>query len=423
MLGLSLAIGLLIGVERGWQQRTQTSGSRVAGVRTFGILGLLGGVAGIVPMPLAVVALASGGAALLAGYVRQQKISANVSATTALVGILTLALGYLATTGQAQSALATAVMVTLLLSMRRQLHGWLKGLSEAEVQAIGRFGLLAAVILPLLPDRQYGPLDAWNPRHIWTVVIFVSGLSLAGYVATRRLGERAGLLATALTGALVSSTAVTASLARRLKDGTADLSAVAAGIALASAVMADLSAVTAGIALASAVMLLRVSILTFILARFAALSLLVLLAPAIAIAVIWAGVAMLRSSASANAQDAKVSNPFDIKPALLLAGLVMLISFAVRWAQIRYGDSGITAMLALAGLADVDAAVMALSTLPIGSIAPGEAGLALALPVLFNTLLKGGLTIGICPDQRGFRAALPLVAAVIAAGLSFAIFI
>ena len=406
MLGLSLAIGLLIGVERGWQQRTQTSGSRVAGVRTFGILGLLGGVAGIVPMPLAVVALASGGAALLAGYVRQQKISANVSATTALVGILTLALGYLATTGQAQSALATAVMVTLLLSMRRQLHGWLKGLSEAEVQAIGRFGLLAAVILPLLPDRQYGPLDAWNPRHIWTVVIFVSGLSLAGYVATRRLGERAGLLATALTGALVSSTAVTASLARRLKDGTADLSAV-----------------TAGIALASAVMLLRVSILTFILARFAASSLLVLLAPAIAIAVIWAGVAMLRSSASANAQDAKVSNPFDIKPALLLAGLVMLISFAVRWAQVRYGDSGITAMLALAGLADVDAAVMALSTLPIGSIGPGEAGLALALPVLFNTLLKGGLTIGICPDQRGFRAALPLVAAVMAAGLSFAIFI
>jgi uncharacterized membrane protein (DUF4010 family) len=404
MLGLSLAIGLLIGIERGWQQRAQAAGSRIAGVRTFGILGLLGGVAGMVALPLAIVAMGAGAATLLAGYARQRRFTANVSATTALVGILTLALGYLATTGQAQPALAAAVAVTLLLSMRQQLHSWLKGLSEAEVQAIGRFGLLAAVILPLLPDRQYGPFDAWNPRHIWTVVIFVSGLSLGGYVATRRLGERAGLLATAFTGALVSSTAVTASLARRLKDETADLSAV-----------------TAGIALASAVMLLRVSILTAILARFAAPSLLALLAPAIVVALIWAGIAMLRTSTGADARDAKVGNPFDIKPALLLAGLVAVISLAVRWAQIRYGDSGTTAMLALAGLADVDAAVMALSTLPTGSIAPAEAGLAIALPVLFNTLLKGGLTIGICPDGRGFRAALPLVAAVMAAGLSFAI--
>src|SRR5690606_16316737 len=138
------------------------------------------------PLAFALILLLAVTATLLAGYVRQRLITPNVSATTILVGMLTLALGYLATTGQALAGLAAGVATTLLLSMREQIHGWLKGLSAAEVQAIARFGLLAAVVLPLLPDAQYGPLEAWNPRRIWRVVVLVSGLSLAGYVATKR---------------------------------------------------------------------------------------------------------------------------------------------------------------------------------------------------------------------------------------------
>lgn len=402
-LAVSLAIGLLIGIERGWRQRDEAPGSRVAGARTFGILGLLGGVAGLLPVALALVVMIGGAATLLAGYVRQRQITVNVSATTILVGMLTLVLGYLATTGMAIPALAVAVAVTLLLSMRQQIHGWLKGLAEAEIQAIGRFGLLSAVILPLLPDAQYGPLDAWNPRRIWLVVVFVSGLSLAGYVATRRLGERAGLLATAFTGALVSSTAVTLALARRLKEGTADLSTA-----------------TAGIAIASVVMLLRVTILATILAPFAAPALLRLLGPAMIVALLLAALAWRRARGGGEISDAKVGNPFDLRPAFVLAALVALIALAVRWAQLRFGDAGITAMLALAGFADVDAAVMALSTLPAGSIGAQQAGLALAAPVLLNTALKGGIAIAGCPDTRGLRSALPLFGAVAAACVSIA---
>jgi uncharacterized membrane protein (DUF4010 family) len=283
-LGLALAIGLLIGIERGWQQRSEPSGSRIVGVRTFGILGLLGGVAGRVPLALAIAIMVVAAMALLAGYVRQRLVTPNVSATTVLVAMLTLALGYLATTGQALPALASAVATTVLLSMRQQLHGWLKGLTAAEMQAIGRFALLAAVILPLLPDGQYGPLRAWNPRQIWMIVVFVSGFSLAGYVASRRLGEQAGLLATAFAGALVSSTAVTLSLARKLKDGTADAAAV-----------------TAGIAVASVVMLLRVSILTAVLAPFAALPLIRLMLPAIVVAL---GLAALTFRKARTGKDA-----------------------------------------------------------------------------------------------------------------------
>ncbi len=354
-------------------------------------MGLLGGVSGIVPLALAVIILLAGSAVLLAGYLRQRKIMANVSATTTLVGMLTLALGYLATTGQALVALAIAVATMLLLSMREQLHGWLKGLTAAEVQAIGRFGLLAAVILPLLPDAQYGPFDAWNPRQIWMVVVFVCGFSLAGYVATKRLGSQAGLLATALTGALVSSTAVTVALARRLREGSADLPSV-----------------TTGIAIASLVMLLRVVVLTTILATFAAPVLARLLLPAIVVAALLAALAWRRSMREGDGHETGLGNPFDIRPALILAALVAIIAVAVRWGQLRFGDAGVAAMLALAGFADVDAAVLALSTLPAGAIDAADAGLALAAPVLLNTALKGGMTLVACPDGKGLRAALPL---------------
>lgn len=404
LLALALAIGLLIGIERGWSQRKEDAGSRVAGIRTFGILGLLGGVAGEVPLPLAIILALGASAALIAGYVRQRIVTRNVSATTILVGLLTFALGYLATTGDPRAALAAAIVTTLLLSMREQIHGWLKGLSAAEVQAVGRFGLLAAVILPLLPDAQYGPLDAWNPRQIWMVVVFVSGFSLVGYIATKRLGIKAGLLIMAFTGALVSSTAVTLSLARRMKDGSADLPGV-----------------TAGIAVASCVMFLRVTLLTAVLAPFATLRLAQLLLPATTIALIMAALAVRRSKSTVTPDEPRITNPFDIKPALALALLVAIIALGVRWAELKFGNAGTTVMLALTGFADVDAAVMALSTLPEGSISTPEAGMALALPVLINTLVKGGLTIGACPDRRGWAAALPLFLAVGVALVSIAL--
>ena len=387
-LGLALAIGLLIGVERGWRHREDASGSRVAGVRTFGVLAVLGGVAGLVPLVVGCILLLAAATALLIGFIRQRRVSKDVSATTVLVGMLTMALGFMATTGRPIEAISAGVAITLLLSMRETLHGWLRVLTLAEVQSIGRFALLSMVILPLLPDADYGPLDAWNPRRIWMVVVFVSGFSLLGYVATRKLGARAGLLATAFTGALVSSTAVTMSLARRLRDGSADQASV-----------------TAGIALASSVMFLRVSLLTAVLAPFALLPLVRLVLPAALIAMLLAATALRRARIDGDSRDVRLGNPFDLLPAFALAALVAALALAVRWAQLWFGNTGITVVLALTGLADVDAAVLSLSTLPPHSIGAAEAGLALAAPVLLNTLLKGAITIVTAPGWGGLKAA------------------
>ena len=405
-LGLSLAIGLLIGVERGWRLRDEMPGTRVAGFRTFGLAGLLGGVAGLVPVAIGAIILLAASANFVAGYLRQSEDRQNLSATNAIAALLTMLLGLLATTGYSVPALVAAATATLLLSMREQFHRWLKGMSPAEIQSVGRFALIALVILPLLPDRNYGPYEAWNPRQIWMVVVLVSGLSFAGYVATRRLGATKGLLMTAICGAIVSSTAVTVAFARRLKDGREAEGALIAGIALASVVM-----------------FVRVLLLTFLLAPRALQSLAWTMAPAAIVALGLAALALRRMMDRSDAAEVKLGNPLDMQAALGLAALVAVLAVASRWAQQRFGDAGIAVLLSITGLADVDAAVITLAGLPADALDGRTAGFVLASPVLINTAFKGALALALVPGRIGWRAAMPLFASVLAAGAVLAAFI
>jgi uncharacterized membrane protein (DUF4010 family) len=403
-LGLALAAGLLIGIERGWRTRDEESGMRVAGVRTFGVLGLIGGVAGMMPEGPATVAIVAAASLLLVGYIRESGTARGISATGMLVGLLTLMLGVLATTGHAVEALAAAAVVTLLLSRRETLHGWLRGMSEAEIRSVARFALIAFVILPLAPDRNMGPFDAWNPRQLWLVVVLVSGLSFTGYVATRRLGPARGLLMTALCGAIVSSTAVTVAFARRLKAGDGPPGPLMTGIAIASIVM-----------------FVRILLLTGILAPIALPVLAFAMAPALMVATVLA--LRQRGPQTPAASSVALGNPLDIGAALGLALLVAVLAVAGRWAQQRFGDAGIGVVLGLTGLADVDAAVITFAGLPPGSLDARTAGLILALPVMLNTLFKAALTVAFAPDRLGLRAAAPLVASVAASGIAAAGFL
>lgn len=403
-VGLAFALGLLIGVERGWSHRLEPDGSRVAGIRTFALLGLAGGVAGeatarVSPLIGAAILIAAA-AALLIGYARAAAKD-DLSATTTVVGIITLGLGALAAAGQWTLACVLAALTTLILAQRKRLHAWLEGLSELELQAIVRFALISLAVLPLLPNRDFGPLDAWNPREIWTVVVLVSGLSLIGYAASRRLGAEPGVLATAGIGAVVSSTAVTAAMAARIRKADGDTRVLVAGIALASTVM-----------------FVRVLALVAMLAPFAlpALALVAVPAGLVGVAyVVWA--LRLRSARPGDGPAPSVRNPFDLGPALLLAGLVMVISLAGRWALRAFGDAGLATVLGISGMVDVDAAIIAMSRLPEGSLTVRTAGLILAAPVLANTLVKAGLTIAIVRGGAGVRAAAPLVLTA-AAGLA-----
>ncbi len=410
-VALALALGLLIGIERGWSRRLEADGQRVAGIRTFALLGLLGGMAGEMGRQVspwtASVLVGAAAAALAIGYWRATRQGANLSATSTVVGVITLGIGVFAATGHGVLASGLAAVTTLVLSMRRQLHAWLEQMSEPELHAIARFGLISLAILPVLPNVAYGPYDAWNPRQIWMVVVFVSGLSLAGYAATKRLGASRGILATAAAGAMVSSTAVTAALAARIRGGDAPAATLGAGIALASAVM-----------------FLRVLILVAVLAPFALLPLLAVVGPATLLSVGWAAWRLRRRGGAAEPASASpplLRNPFDLAPALLLAALVMGLSLLSRWILTLFGDAGLATVLALSGMVDVDSAVLTVSGLPAGSLTPVTAGLVFAAPMLMNTLVKAGLTVAIGGGRAGWAAAAPLVLSVAVAAGSLAL--
>lgn len=405
-VALALAIGLLVGVQRGWVQRDAQPGTRFAGVRTFGLLGMAGGIAGALyerAQGPATVLLAAAAALVLIGYQRT-RVARNISGTASVVGLLTLACGFLAASGERLLGSALAVAMVLLLLMRERLHGWINRLSEVEVLAIARFALIAMVILPLLPDRGYGPYDAWNPRQLWLVVVLVSGFSFLGYFGSKVLGAGRGTMAAAAAGALVSSTAVTASLATRLRDAETGLPAANAGICIASAVM-----------------MLRVMVLVALLAPFALAPVALLIAPPLLASAAPAWWHMRHVSAESTGSEAmQLRNPFDIGPALLLAGLVMVTSVAAHWVLAHYGDAGLATILAISGSVDVDSAIITMGTLPHGAMSPRIAAVVLLVPVVLNSILKAGVAIGIAGWRRSQSAALPLIGTAIAGTLSAA---
>lgn len=398
-LGIALALGLLIGLERGWSARAEPAGGRVAGIRTFGLVGLVGGLAGVLAASVSEAAAAmlivATAAALVAGYVRDMTEGDSVSATSTIAALATLALGMLATSGQPLLAAVAAGSMLLLLAMRQELHAWVRGLSALEIKAVARFALIAIVVWPLLPDVSYGPYDAWNPRDIWFVVVLISGLSFAGYVAAKRLGAVSGALATASAGAIVSSTAVTAALARRLRTGEAD------------------APLAAAISAAGAVMMMRALALTALLAPRALATLAVVIVPAALAALAAACLTLRRGRAHAAAPAQAPRNPFDIRPAIAFAALIAGAALVARWAADIFGDHGLAVVLAITGALDVDAAIVTLGGLPDDAVDPALAGIILAVPILANTLFKAGVTVALAGWRQGRSGAAALTASLV----------
>lgn len=407
-IGLGLGLGLLIGVQRGWARRNDQPGSRFAGVRTYGLIGLAGGISGALQERAAALSIAMTGAAavlVLMGYWRATRPVGSgqgpVSGTGSIVGLLTIACGFLAGSGETTLATAVTGIIVLLLALRSRLHAWLDTLDEREVIAIARFCIIALVILPLLPTGAFGPWDVWRPRQLWLVVVMVSGLSFAGYMAAKYAGARPGTVATAATGSLVSSTAVTAALAGKLRSGDGNPMVLNGSIAVASAVM-----------------FLRVMVLAGVLAPFALPTLALFAVPGMAVSLI-AAVAMLRKATPHTAAEPtamKLRNPFDLPPALMLTAMVMVLTLAARWVLEHYGDRGVALVLAVSGTVDVDSAIITLGNLPAGTLSAKVAGLLLAAPVIANTLLKAGIAVVAGGGSRGWPGAATLLASAAASG-------
>jgi uncharacterized membrane protein (DUF4010 family) len=408
-IGAALAIGFLIGFERGWRKRDDPEGSRTAGLRTFALIGLVGGIAGLLAHSagsgLGYIVIGAGfiavAALAVAMYLAASRAHGNIGATTEFATLVAYALGALAGHGEIVLAMAAALVTVALLDTKAGLHGLLQRIQQDELRAAIKLLLVSAVLLPILPDRGFGPGGVLNPYKLWWIVVLVAGLSLAGHFAQRFAGAGTGPVLTGLVGGLVSSTAVSASAAR-----------LAAGGAAAAPQAAALGA-------AQAVMCLRVVVVAGVLNPGIVPLLLPALGAAAAAALLGA-LMFVRGAAPAlpvgdNEQGAPPKAPDDLGAAIVFAAILAGVMIAAFYARSWFGITGFYATAALAGLVDVDAITVTAATLADTPATAMAAAILIAAAV--NSLVKIVIAFGLGPRAFGGRVAA-LIAAVVAAGVA-----
>jgi uncharacterized membrane protein (DUF4010 family) len=401
-LTTALGIGLLIGLERGWKDREDPEGSRIAGFRTIGLIGLFGGLVALLDREQGFV-LAGGLVAiallLRQGYKGQLESSNEVSVTSFMAALLAYALGAVAVLGNPQIAAMGGVVITFLLWIRVPLHTFLKRLSESEISAFLRWLLISIVILPLLPNEEYGPFDALNPRTIWLMVVLISGLSFVAYVGTKWFGQKSGVLLTAFLGGLVSSTAVTLAIARMVREDQ-----LKQGVGLSA------------ICLAWAMMLIRTSIVVTIIAP----ALLQELALALAAMLVVIGLAFViafnQPRQASHPEDVALKNPLDLVEAATFAIVLTLALLISKGAATVFGDQALLLVSSLTGAIDIEAVSLSVPKLAGSVISTRVAVLAIVLAIFANTLFKGVL-FTVASKGRFAVSVSVLIIAMIAAGL------
>lgn len=382
---VSAAIGLLVGIER---ERKPTA---KAGLRTFALIAVLGTGCSLVgqllnnswllPVGFALIGLTLAGAQLT----DPTKLAEDSGTTTVVAALLVYVLGALNFHGERTLAVALGIGMTALLYFKTELEGAATRLTPTDIRSMLQFGAVSAVVLPLLPDRSYGPYGVLNPFHIWLMVVLISGVSLAGYVAWRLTLARKGLLLTGLLGGVISSTATTFAYARHAREGEHTPSATMVVILLANSAMLVRVLLLVGL---TAPAVLQQLVLTLVAA-------LLLTVPAL-----WWNFS--RAEGERGDERDRVRNPTQLGTALVFALLYGFVLLAAAWLSDIFGSGGLYVLSFISGLTDVDAITLSSARLAEqGNIELDAAATAITLAVTANLLFKtaaavviGGRTLG-----------------------------
>jgi uncharacterized membrane protein (DUF4010 family) len=405
-LAAALAIGLLVGIERGWTERAEREGERAAGLRTFALAGLLGGV-------WAALTAGDGGALAVAFLVfsvvvavfryRELVREQSYGVTTVVAAMLVFALGALAVLGDTAVAAAAGVVTAGLLSLKAALHGWVKRLTWAELRAGLALLAMTVILLPILPDRPMGPWNALNPHDVWVMTIAIAVVSFGGYAAVMVAGEHRGLLLSAVAGSLVSSTAVTLDMARLAKTLPERAAFFSGAIALAGATM--MARVLVVVAVFNAE-LLRWLVPGLVCAALASL---------VATAVSLLHTRRAREGNAGRDSALVLTNPFDLTTVLKFGALLAVVMLFAEGLTRFYGPGGAYALAAASGIADVDAFTLSMTRLARTALGPETAATAILVTVAVNSIAKGVLA-WITGGAGIGRRVLLIAAAAIAAG-------
>lgn len=410
----ALLIGALIGIEREFVQ--QRSGERdFAGIRTFSLMALLGAVSAYFSQqnsPSIFIAAYIGLALLvLVSHVGNVYREDEEGITTEVVALIVPLLGAMVIWEEVALAAAIGVITSLMLALKPWLHDLARRMSEEDLKATLEFSVITAVVLPLLPNQEFGPYGVINFFQIWLLVVFVSAIGFFGYILIKILGAEQGVGLTGVLGGLVSSTATTASLAGRSKENPRFSSILVRGIILASCVMFPR-------------ILIEVAVVYPPLLRIVSLPIGVMLIASLGIVLyLWR---RRRAGEQESREKVEVSNPLRLSTAISfgLAFAVMII--VVRAANEYFGDAGVYVASALSGLTDVDAITLSASELAsYGQIQPHVAATSIILATLVNTAAKAGMAwvLGAVELRRTIVIAYSLVlfAGIISSVLVFGI--
>jgi len=412
-LSIALAIGLLIGLERGWTSRGEAEGERAAGVRTHGLVALLGGVWGAIVQPYG----ASGVVALAIAFVfvgaligvyryRENVHDETFGATTAVAALLAFSLGAFAVIGDIQAAAAAAVATTAILALKALLHGFIERITWDELRSGLALLAMSFILLPILPNRVIDPWDAVNPFELWLMTVLIGVISFAGYVAVKVVGYRRGVAVAGMAGGLASSTAATAAMSRLARENPSQIGASAAGAIFANAIMAP--RIIAVIAVINPA--LAWSLAPPVVTGGALFAL--------------AGAFLLRRSGNERPVESSgisVGNPLDLVAVLKFGALLATVMVLSRFATHFAGSAGAYALAAVSGIVDVDAIGLTMARLGPTEVGAKAAAGAVLLALLSNTASK--VAMGWIIGGAGMGLRLTATSALAVAGALIALWL
>lgn len=370
----SLAIGLLIGLER---ERTP---SAKAGLRTFALVALFGTLSALLSTKLGspwllIAGLLAVAGMIIAAYLNNPSEEHDPGTTTVIALLLCYGLGAMIWYGYADLAIMLAIAVTALLYFKPELRGLSQKLTRRDLVAVLQFSVLTFIVLPILPDRNYGPYDAFNPHQAWLMVVLVSGISLAGYTALHVVGTRYGAPLLGFLGGLVSSTATTLVYARHSK-GNQTMTYLAASV----------------IVIAGMVVLLRLLVISAVVAYGTLPALLPVLAGGFLFGLAVALYNWRKMSQATELYIPETSNPAELHTAIGFGLFYVAVLLGAAWMQDIAGSQGLYAVALVSGLTDVDPiALSSLRLFNLGQLSERQTVTAIALAFISNIAFKFGM--------------------------------
>lgn len=381
-LGICLGLGMLVGLQREWEK------DRIAGIRTFPLVSLVGGLSAVIAANHGGWVIAAGMAGCVVFVVMANVASWRVSGkpsvglTTEFALLAMFAIGVVAVMHHWMEAIVCSGVVMVLLHGKTRMHGWVRRFDAGELKEIAKLVLMGLVILPLLPNQDMGYLDVINPFEIWLMVVLIVGVTLAAFLASKFIGGQKGALLSGVLGGLISSTATTAGVSRRSK-ATPNSSGACALIAM----------------VATAIVFVRVIVEMFFAAGEAGRPMVWPMAVMLGWSGLIVGVMWWRGLGRKEVEQDEEA-PSELKAAIIFALLYVAVLCGVAFAKQRLGDAGLYAVAAISGLTDMDAITLSTSKLVAdGHIDTGQGWRLILLGGVANMVFKAGM-VAVLADRR-----------------------